>query len=91
MTTQKSNSSTVRFNSQTYVIFTINLVSLVILRSSGTGILNGCHLLRCLYNLLYFLWLYNYFFIILYNMLKIAEIDCSQIIILSKYVPSAYA
>ena len=55
MTAQKSNSNTVRFNFQTYVIFSINLVSLVTLRSSGTDILNGCHLLRfrvrCLYNL----------------------------------------
>ena len=36
-----------------------NLVSQVTLRSSGTDILYGCHLLRCLYNILYFLWLYN--------------------------------
>jgi hypothetical protein len=33
------------FNFQTYIIFSINLVSLVILRSSGTDILYGCHLL----------------------------------------------
>jgi hypothetical protein len=42
-----------------YIIFSINLVSQVTLRSSGTDILYGCHLLRCLYNILYFLWLYN--------------------------------
>jgi hypothetical protein len=38
---------------------------------------------RRLYNILYFLWLYNEFLIILYNILKIAELDCCQIIILS--------
>ena len=47
--------STVRFNFQTYIIYSINLVSQVTLRSSGTDIFNGCHLLRCLYNLLFFL------------------------------------
>ena len=45
----------------------------------------------CLYNILYLLWLYNEFFIILYNILKIAELDCCQIIILSIYVPSTHA
>jgi hypothetical protein len=45
---------------------------------------------RRLYNILYFLWLYNEFFIILYNILKIAELDCCQIIILSIYVPSTH-
>jgi hypothetical protein len=45
---------------------------------------------RRLYNILYFLWLYNEFFIILYNILKIAELDCFQIIILSIYVPSTH-
>jgi hypothetical protein len=40
-----SQSNTVWFNFQTYVIFSINLVSLVTLRSSGTDILYGCHLL----------------------------------------------
>jgi hypothetical protein len=35
-----------------------------------------------------FLWLYNGFFIILYNILNIAELDCCQIIILSICVPS---
>jgi hypothetical protein len=39
----------------------------------------------------YFLWLYNEFFIILYNILKIAELDCCQIILLSIYVPSTHA
>jgi hypothetical protein len=39
------------------------------------------------------MWLYNEFFIILYNILKIAELDCCQIIILSiyMYVPSTHA
>jgi hypothetical protein len=46
---------------------------------------------RRLYNILYFLWLYNEFFIILSNILKIAELDCCQIIILSIYVPSTHA
>jgi hypothetical protein len=46
---------------------------------------------RRLYNILYLLWLYNEFFIILYNILKIAELDCCQIIILSIYVPSTHA
>ena len=55
-------------------------VSQVTLRSSGTNILYGCHLLRCLYNILYFLWLYNEFFIILYNILK----NCC-VSLLSKY------
>ena len=30
-------------------------------------------------------------FVILYNILKIAELDCCQIIILSIYVPSTHA
>jgi hypothetical protein len=46
---------------------------------------------RRLYNILYFLWLHNEFFIILYNILRIAELDCCQIIILSIYVPSTHA
>jgi hypothetical protein len=70
LTAQKSKSNTVWFHFQTYLIFSINLVSQVTLRSSGTDILYGCHLLRCLYNILYFLWLYNEFFIILYNIFK---------------------
>ena len=73
VTAQKSNSNTVWFKMQTSVIFSSNLVSQVTLRSSGTVIMYGCHLLRCLYNLLYFLWLYNDFLIILYNILKITE------------------
>ena len=77
--------------SDVYLIFSINLVSQVTLRSSGTDILYGCHLLRCLYNMLYFLWLYNEFFIILYNILKNAELDCCQIILVSIYVPSTHA
>ena len=48
-------------------------------------------MLRRWYNILYFLWLYNEFFTILYNILKIAELDCCQIIILSIYVPSTHA
>ena len=55
VTAQKSNSITGWFNFETYVIFRSNLVSQVTLRSSGTDIVYGCHLLRCLYNLLYFL------------------------------------
>jgi hypothetical protein len=66
-----------------YLIFSINLVSQVTLRSSGTDILYRCHLLRRLHNILHFLWLYNELFIILYNILKNAELDCSQIIILN--------
>ena len=45
LTALKSNSNTVWFNFQTYMIFSINLLSLVTLRSSGTYILYGCHLL----------------------------------------------
>ena len=45
LTALKSNSNTVWFNFQTYILFSINLVSLVTLRSSGTDILYGCHLL----------------------------------------------
>ena len=46
LTALKSNSNTVWFNFQTYIIFSINLVSFkVILRSSGSDILYGCHLL----------------------------------------------
>jgi hypothetical protein len=37
------------------------------------------------------MWLYNEFFIIQYNILKIAELDCCQIMILSIYVPSTHA
>ena len=45
LTALKSNSNIVWFNFQTYIIFSINLVSLVTLRSSGTDILYDCHLL----------------------------------------------
>jgi hypothetical protein len=43
--------------SDIYLIFSINLVSQVTLKSNGTDIFYGCHLLRCLYNILvlYFL------------------------------------
>ena len=87
---QKSNSNTVWFNFQTYIIFSINLVSIVTLRSSETDILYGCHLLLdvCI---IYFISCNNEFFIILYNILKIAELDCCQIIVLSIYVPSTHA
>ena len=44
LTALKSNSNTVWFNFQTYIIFSINLVSLVTFRSSGTDILYGYHL-----------------------------------------------
>ena len=91
LTAQKSNYTTVLFNFQTYVIFSSNLVSQVTLRSIGTDIVYGCHLLSCLYNIHYFLWLYNDFFIILCNILKIPDLDCCQIIKLSIYVPSTRA
>jgi len=39
-------------------------------------ILQNDYIYRCLYNILYFLCLYNEFFIILYNILKIAELYC---------------
>jgi hypothetical protein len=55
LTAQRSNSNSVWFNLQKYILFSINLVSQVTLRSSGTDILYGCHLLRCLYNILYFM------------------------------------
>ena len=45
LTALKSNSNTVWFNFQKYIIFSINLVSLVALRSSGTDVLYGCYLL----------------------------------------------
>jgi hypothetical protein len=35
--------------------------------------------------------MYNEFFIILYNIIQIAELDCCQIIILSIYGPSTHA
>jgi hypothetical protein len=51
-------------------IVEVFLVSQVTLISSGTDIVWGCHLLICSYNILYFLWLYNELFIILYNILR---------------------
>jgi hypothetical protein len=45
VTAQKSNSNTIWFNFQTYVIFSSNLEAQVTLRSGGTDIVNGCHLL----------------------------------------------
>ena len=53
LTALKSNSDTVWFNFQTYIIFSINLVSLVTLRSSGTDMLYGCHLLLDVYIYIY--------------------------------------
>ncbi len=73
-------------------IFSINLVSQVTLRSSGTDILYGCHMLRCLICIIYFISCdYDEFFIILFNILKIAELDCCQIIILSTVNSEIYA
>jgi hypothetical protein len=46
LTAQRSNSNTAWFNFQTYIIFSINLVSQVTLRSSGADIVYGCHLLN---------------------------------------------
>ena len=40
------------------------------MRSCGTDIVCGCHLFRCSFNILYFLWLDNELFIILYNIIK---------------------
>jgi hypothetical protein len=46
LTALNSNSNTVWFNFQIYIIFNFNLVSFKVnLRSSGTDILYGCHLL----------------------------------------------
>ena len=50
LTALRSNSNTVWFNFQTYIIFSINLVTL---RSSGTDILYGCHLLLDVYIYIY--------------------------------------
>ena len=57
LTALKSNSNTVWFNFQTYIIFSINLVSFkVTLRSSGTDMIVWLSLAsRRLYNILYFL------------------------------------
>ena len=40
------------------------------MRFSGTDVVCGCHLLRCSYHILYFLWLDNEFFIILCNIIQ---------------------
>ena len=69
LTALKSNSNTVWFNFQTYIIFSINLVSFkVTLRSSGTDILYGCHLLLdvCIYIYIYIYVLYIYIYIYIY-------------------------
>ena len=101
LTALKSNSNTVWFNFQTYIIFSINLVSFkVTLRSSGTDILYGCHLLLdvCI---IYFISCdcimnnsslsYPIYYRKKKKKKKIAELDCCQIIILSIYVPSTHA
>jgi hypothetical protein len=93
LTALKSNSNNVWFNFQTYIIISINLVSFKVnLRSSGTDILYGCHLLLdvCIIYVISGDCIVNSF-IILYNILKITELDCCQIIILSIYVPSTHA
>jgi hypothetical protein len=63
-----------------YVLVTETII--VDIYISGTDILYGCHLLLdvCII-----------YVIILYNILKIAELDCCQIIILSIYVSSTHA
>ena len=53
LTVLKPNSNTAWFNFQTYILFSINLVSFVTLRSSGTDILYGCHLLLDVYIYIY--------------------------------------
>ena len=94
LTALKSNSNTVWFNFQTYIIFSINLVSFkVTLRSSGTDILYGCHLLLdvCI---IYFIscdCIVNNSSLSYPIYSKIAELDCCQIIILSICVPSTHA
>ena len=94
LTALKSNSNTVWFNFQTYIIFSINLVSFkVTLRSSGTDILYGCHLLLdvCI---IYFIscdCIMNSSLSYTIYLKTIAELDCCQIIILSIYIPSTHA
>ena len=56
--------------SNVYIILGIYLVSYVTLRSSGTDVVCGYHLLWCSYIILFFLWLYNELFIFLYNILS---------------------
>jgi len=66
----------------------------IILKCIGEDILYacGCHLLKRLYNILYFLWLYDDF-CLCYPMqyIKIAELDCCQIEIINIYVPSTHS
>ena len=71
LTALKSNSNTVWFNFQTYIIFSINLVSFkVTLRSSGTDILYGCHLLLDVY-------IYIYIYIYIYKCLYFSINHCN--------------
>ena len=61
---QKYISNAFFFTFQTYIIFTINLLSQGTLRCSGTNILYGCRLISCLHKLFYFLesvyWILHY-------------------------------
>ena len=66
LTALKSNSSTVWFNFQTYTYISFK----VTLRSSGTDIVYGCHLLLDVCIIYFISCDYNEFFIILYNILK---------------------
>ena len=68
----KIETYTVWFNFQTYIIFSI-LSNFEIQWDRYIVWLSLAS--RRLYNILYFLWLYNEFFIILYNILTIAELD----------------
>ena len=56
--TLKSNSNTVWFNFQTYIIFSINLVSFKVTLRSSTDILYGCHLLQG--NVMYYTVCFNF-------------------------------
>jgi hypothetical protein len=70
LTTQKNIMLTLfSLISDVYIIYSFYQVSQVTSGSSGTYILCGCHLPRCLYNVHYFLWLENEFFVILCNIL----------------------
>jgi hypothetical protein len=84
LTALKFNSNTVWFNFQTYILFSINLVSFSNFEIHWDRYIVWLSLAsRNWNNTLYFLWLHNAFFIILYIILTIAELDCCQIIILS--------
>jgi hypothetical protein len=48
----------------------LQLSKCYLVSSSGTDVVCGYQLLRCSYNMLYFLWLYNEFFIILSNIIR---------------------